>query len=166
MIYQTKYNTQASKNLLQVFIYMLDKQQITYDEYYELTGQNNFSYTKVMQNLKQMIETLNMQMLLSVGTLPKQENQFEQKLYILNTLDEPYKIEYENKNPNELILYSLVITYCLLKQRKYVSLKTLSNILPNFNKQTFSTLISKLKEVISEEIYKNELQSYILEDVE
>ena len=56
----------------------------------------------------------------------------------------------------------MVIVYCMLKNGKYVSAKILSKTLPNINKDNFSDMIKKLKDIISEEIEKDNLQSYIL----
>ena len=166
MTYQNEYNTRTSQSLLQIFMYTIDKNQITYNEYYELTGLNRADFTRTMTQFKQMLNTLNIKMNISPGTLPGELNQFEPNLYVINHLNEPYYLEYENVDPNELRKYSMVIVYCFLKLKKYVTLKSLSRIFPNFTKQRFSKLISKMKEVISEDVFKNELKSYIIEDVD
>ena len=166
MTYQNEYNTKLSQSLLQIFMFAVDNPQITFEDYHEITGLDRVSFSRTMTQFKQMLESLNMKMNISSGTIPGELNQFEPKLYVINHLDEPYDLEYENVDSNELITYSLVIVYCFLKLKKYVTLKSLTRIFPDFTKQKFSKLLSKLKEVISEDVYKNELKSYILEDVE
>ena len=70
MTYQNEYNTRTSQSLLQIFIYTIDKNQITYNEYYELTGLNRADFTRTMTQFKQMLNTLNIKMNISPGTLP------------------------------------------------------------------------------------------------
>ena len=165
MIYQTRYNTKQCQALLQVFIYMLDSHQITYEEFNELTGENNALFTRVMQQFNQMIKTLKLKMELSKGYSKSEEIQFESLIYVLDYLDHPYDIDYDNLkqiNPEDLIAYSMVIVYCMLKQRKKVTNKKLAKILPNFNCDIARTMFDYMLDIIPEDIEKNELKSYML----
>ena len=71
------------------------------------------------------------------------------------------KLEDEKK-----VRYSAVIVYLMLKKKQYVKCSNLSNYFPKFDKHTFSVLISKMKDVIGEELYKDEIQSYVIEDID
>ena len=43
-------------------------------------------------------------------------------------------------------------------------LKELSNIFPNFSRNIMMDLLNKLKDIVSEDIIKNEINSYIIKD--
>lgn len=162
MKYQTKYNTKACTNLLQVFIYLVDTRQITYEEFYELTGESSYSFTVAMQQFRQMIKSLKMKMELSKGKIQSEEVQIESNIYSLSYINQPYYFDYENVDPNELIQYSMVIAYSMLRKNKYVSTKSLAYILPNFDSDVLKVMFDKMLDVIPEYIDKNEIKSYML----
>lgn len=64
------------------------------------------------------------------------------------------------------IIYLPVIVYLKLKKDQYVSTSMLSKYFPIFTRDTMSNLIKGLKNVIGEGLYKDEIQSYIIEEVE
>lgn len=162
MIYQTKYNTKACQNLLQVFIYMMDERHITYEEFSELTGESPKAFTVAMQQFKQMIKSLKMKLKLSKGKDISEEVQFNSNIYALIKSAKPYHVDPRGVDPNELISYSMVIAYCLLKNKKYVSTKSLSYFLPNLRSSIVTDMFDKMLDLISEDIEKNELKSYML----
>ena len=72
----------------------------------------------------------------------------------------------EDLEENKRILYFPTIVYLKLKNRQYVSFKDLQLYFPNFNKDISSKFFKKMKELFGEDIYKDELQSYVLDDGE
>lgn len=165
MTYQTRYNTKQCQVLLQVFIYLLDSHQITFEEFNELTGENNATFTRAMQQFKQMIKSLKMEMELSKGYSKSEEVHFESLIYVLDFSDNPYNIDYNNLkqvDPEELIAYSMVIVYCMLKNRKKVTNLKLAKILPNFDRHVATKMFDYMLDLISEDLEKNELKSYML----
>ena len=162
MIYQTKYNTKACQNLLQIFIYMMDEKEMTYEIFNELTGESSFQFTKTMQQFKKMLKSLKMNLKLSKAKDISEEVQYTSNYYVLVKEKAPYHINPRGVEPNELISYSMVIAYCLLKNKKYVSTKSLSYFLPNFDSDVLRVMFDKMLDLIAEDIEKNELKSYML----
>ena len=162
MIYQTKYNTKACQNLLQVFIYMMDERHITYEEFNELTGESPKAFTVAMQQFKPIIKSLKMNLKLSKGKDISEEVQFNSNIYAFIKSAKPYHVDPRGVDPNELISYSMVIAYCMLKNKKYVSTKSLSYFLPNLRSSIVTDMFDKMLDLISEDIEKNELKSYML----
>ena len=86
--------------------------------------------------------------------------------YLFSTTDSwSFKLP-EDLDEEKRITYLPVITYLKLKKDQYVSTSMLSEYFPNFTRDTMSNLIKGLKNVIGEELYKDEIQSYIIEEVE
>ena len=54
------------------------------------------------------------------------------------------------------------IAYLMLKNHHYITTKELSNIFPNFNRNIMMNLMNKLRDIVSEDIILNEINSYIL----
>jgi len=61
-------------------------------------------------------------------------------------------------------MYSMTIVYLMLKNQQYITTKELSNVLPNFNRNVMMNLMNKLRDIVSEDIIKNEISSYVLEE--
>ena len=58
----------------------------------------------------------------------------------------------------------MTIVYLMLKNQQYITTKELSNVLPNFNRNVMMNLMNKLRDIVSEDIIKNEISSYVLEE--
>ncbi|MCR5786145.1 MAG: hypothetical protein K6G28_00365, partial [Acholeplasmatales bacterium] len=54
----------------------------------------------------------------------------------------------------KLINYSMTITYLKLKNGEIVNFNELSNIFPFFNRKKFWTLMTWLKDLIDEDLYR------------
>ena len=141
---------------------MMDEKEMTYEIFYELTGEPNKSFTVAMQQMKKMLKSLKMNLMLSKAKDISEEVQYTSNYYVLVKGDDPYHINPRGVDPNELISYSMVIAYCLLKDKKYVSTKSLSYFLPNFNSDILKNMFDKMLDLIAEDIEKNELKSYML----
>jgi len=61
--------------------------------------------------------------------------------------------------------YLPVVTYLKLKKRQYVSYDRFTKYVTIITPKVFMNLIAGLKNVIGEELYKNELQSYVIEEI-
>lgn len=167
MKYQTRYNTELTKGLLQVLLYLIDNHQITYEEFTELSSLSKPYFFKIMEMLEEMLEDLDLKATLSKDVIIiKDDNLIEHEAYIyyFRQIGKCYYFNLEQVDEEKRISYSLVITYLMLKNRQYVTLGTLSNILPDFDKKKMFNLIYSLKEIIGEELYKNEIQSYVIEE--
>jgi len=64
-----------------------------------------------------------------------------------------YRIRYDLED-EKLIDYSMTITYLKLKNGEKVNFKELSNIFPFFNHNKYWTLISWLRDLIDEDLYR------------
>lgn len=167
MKYQTRYNTELTKGLLQVLLYLIDNHQITYEEFTELSSLSKPYFFKIMEMLEEMLEDLDLKATLSKDVIIiKDDNLIEHEAYIyyFRQIGKSYYFNLEQVDEEKRISYSLVITYLMLKNRQYVTLGTLSKILPDFDKKKMFNLINSLKEIIGEELYKNEIQSYVIEE--
>ena len=71
--------------------------------------------------------------------------------------------EYEHLNEEQLIKYSLTIVYLFLRNSQYVTTNLLQSIFPNFTRKTSSSLFQKLRVIISGELEKNRLLSYVID---
>ena len=78
-------------------------------------------------------------------------------------IDCDYSFDYDDLDEYKLIKYSMTIVYLMLKNHKHITSSYLSEIFPRFTRKTMQTLISNLKEIISDDIVKNELASYAFE---
>ena len=87
-----------------------------------------------------------------------------QNLFNIDT--DPYKYNTDDLSEDELIRYSLVIVYLMLKNGQYVTSITLSRLFPNFDRKKMMTLKDTLITLIADDIDKNKYQSLILVDYE
>ena len=167
MTSQTFYNTQASKLLLQVLIYIIDNKQITIDEFVDITGADNHLFYIIMPEFRKMLSRLNMNISMLKSDIDKDEIQIKKSIYFFNIGFDPYYYDDMCQfTEEEQINYSLVIIYLMLKNNQYVSTATLKRLFPRFTKQLMQKLKGTLLEVIGEDIEKNKYQSYILIDFE
>lgn len=167
MKYRTKYNVEQNKAILQVYLYLMDNHQISSSEFLEITSLSRVSFYKIMNFITSMIDDLNLKATISKDNIKKYDSsliEHEANIYYFRQAGMNYYFNLEECEDEKRILYSLVIVYLMLKNRQYVSLGTLSKILPDFDKKKMSKLIATLREVIAEDVYKNEIQSYVIEE--
>lgn len=89
---------------------------------------------------------------------------FNIKTYYLQIIGYDYKFEYMDLSDEKRIRYSMPIVYLMLKNHHYITTKELSNIFPNFNRNVMMNLMNKLRDIVSEDITLNEINSYVLGD--
>ena len=165
MTYQVKYNTNDCKHLLELLIFIIDNKQITVDDFIEVTGLSDKIYGTTMRDFNQMLPKLDLNISSLKSTVLKPEEPQNKVIYYYNVdITDPYKYNIDNLTQEELIKYSLVIVYLMLKNEQYVTPITLSRIFPNFNNKTMFYLKENLLDVIADDIDKNKYQSYILVD--
>lgn len=164
--YHPKYSVKTNFDLLHTFIYLLDTRYITYEDFEELTGSSYFVFKKIMKRLERMFIVLKM----NIRLLRKYEYLWDvnyyKTFYTLVYLDKPYSFSLEGVEENDLIIYSTVIIYCMLKTNQYVSFQRLKYLLPNYDYYKFAYLRNKLYERFSIKLLKNKLQSYYMEEEE
>ncbi|MBR6072308.1 MAG: hypothetical protein IKP77_05710 [Acholeplasmatales bacterium] len=167
MTSQNYYNTQVSKLLLQVLIYIIDNKQITADDFVDITGADNLLFYKLMPEFRKMLSRLNMNISMLKSDIDKEEIQIKKSIYFFNIGFDPYYYDDMTEfSEEEQINYSLVIMYLMLKNNQYVSTATLKRLFPRFTKQLMQKLKESLLDVIAEDIDKNEYNSLILIDYE
>ena len=167
MTSQNYYNTQVSKLLLQVLIYIIDNKQITADDFVDITGADNLLFYKLMPEFRKMLSRLNMNISMLKSDIDKEEIQIKKSIYFFNIGFDPYYYDDMTEfSEEEQINYSLVLMYLMLKNNQYVSTATLKRLFPRFTKQLMQKLKESLLDVIAEDIDKNEYNSLILIDYE
>ena len=166
MISQVRYNSKLCQNLLQVLIFVYDNSQILIDDFIELTGDSNQDFSDTMQEFTKMLSRLDLNVSLKKSKQDKEEIQFKKNKYLFNIDTDPYKYNTDDLLEDELIRYSLVIVYLMLKNGQYVTSITLSRLFPNFDRKKMMTLKDTLLTLIADDIDKNKYQSLILVDYE
>lgn len=66
------------------------------------------------------------------------KGEFPTNTYFLNTIGEDYFFNIENLTEEQLISYSMTITYLMLRNHQYITTTYLSKVFPNFNKMTIT----------------------------
>lgn len=163
---QIRYNKPITFALLQTYMALMDGEEINYEYFNELTGFSLTSYKTVIQMLKEMIEDLHLRtnLVRLETTVETPKTKYQVYRYTLSSI-----IDYSFQLPEDLeeekrINYLPTIVYLKLKKKQYVSTATLSTYIPNFTRKTLFVLLNKLKEMIDADIYKDELQSYVLDE--
>ena len=164
MRYPTSYSTKQQLALLQIYLAMMDGEIIDFEYFNELTGYGESYYKLTMSAIKSMIYDLHLKCDFQKITQTVETNKTTYKVnsyMLLSRFDYSFKLNKEIPDEKKM-LYSSVIVYLELKKEFYVSYDILSNYLPNFSQKTFIHVIEGIKEVIADEVLKNEIQSYEL----
>ena len=167
MKYQTRYNTETNKALLQVYLYLIDNHQISYEEFMQISSLPRTKYYVIMDYFKEMVDDLNLKATISKDKVLKLDsclNYNEFTYYYFRQAGVNYYFNLDDCTDEKKIRYSLVIVYLMLKNRQYVSASILEKQLPDFNRKKMLGIIECLREVVAENIYENEIQSYILDE--
>ena len=168
MTSQIKYNTPTIIALLQTYIALMEGDEFTYEYFNEVTGLGNNLYVETMKNIDNMIYDLKLKPKLKRIETDVSTNKTAYITYSYKfILKENYRftLNYE-LDDNTKILYSAVIVYLMLKGHQHVGVTSLSKYFPKFTKDVFSDLLSKMRNVIGEELFKDELQSYVIEEID
>ena len=167
--YPTNYNSPLSFALLQTFLYLMDGEELDHEIYEEITGFKKQSYKIIMEHIQNAINDFKMNVYLQ-----RRENKVENRYTVYKTYSYKFlfdddDFEYtpkEDMTENERKLYLPLFTYLKLRNKFKVSQQTLSIYFPDINSYIFLALISKLKETIGEDLYKDHLQSYVIDKIE
>lgn len=166
--YQTNYNSPTSFALLQVFLYLMDGEELTYEIFEELTGLKIRTYYLILNHVDKAINDFKMNVYLQRREISMENNKTAYKAYYYKLLfDDDFEYTpIENMTDEERKLYLPLFTYLKLRNKVKVSQQTLSVYFPDITSKTFLSLISKLRETIGEELYKDHIQSYIIENID
>ena len=166
MTSQIHYNGKLQIFLTQMLIYLIDNHKVTYEEFSELSNITRKEFSKFMPSFKEMITDLKINadvILKKDDTNIDNPGQFKSNIYYFRMIDNDYSFDYDDLDEYNLIKYSMTIVYLMLKNHKHITSSYLSEIFPRFTRKTMQTLISNLKEIVSDDIVKNELSSYKFE---
>lgn len=147
-------------------MYILDNKQITVDDYMDISGELSPRFTEAMPEFELMLQKLNLDISYLKSKIDDETTPNKKKIYFFNIGIDPYNYSLDELTEEDLIKYSLVIVYIMLKNNQYVSSITLSRIFPRFDRKTMALIKDGLLSVIPDELEKNKYQSYILTDYE
>jgi len=170
MTFQARYNTETSYSILAVFIGLMEGDELTFDYYHDITGLSKSSYKEFLHLFREMLLDLKLNRSLQMRKAKAENNKtvyFECYYSLSPRRKDDYRFElpYDIED-NKKILYLPIITYLLLKNKHYVAYDTLANFFPRFTNKTFHYLIEGLKNTIGEELYKDEFQCYVAEEID
>lgn len=164
---QIKYNRPLSFALLQVYLALMAGDEIDSEYFTELTGFEKYSYKRVIKLFEAMCNDLHLKTSLVRLETDHSTNKTEYVTYrftLSSVIDYSFRLP-EDLDEEKRIIYLPVITYLKLRKRQYISTAILSAYFPNFTRDIMSKLIKGLKNVIGEELYKDELQSFVIEEI-
>ena len=89
---------------------------------------------------------------------------FKSNVYYLTYLYEDYSFNMNDLTKEERIKYLYVIVYLMLRNNQYISQKILKErIAIEISESSFKRFLDSFKMLVGFDIYKNELQSYVIE---
>jgi len=162
MKYPTSYSTGRQLALLQTYIAMMDGELMDYEYFNELTGYQKDLYRDTIHALKEMIHDLHLKCSLQriYEIVETKETKYKKYSYkLLSRFDYSFKMNKELSDEKK-ILYSSVLIYLQLKKEHYVALEYQANYFPNFTSKTLMHVLEGIKEMVDDEIVKNEILSY------
>ena len=165
---QIRFNKPITFALLQTYLALMAGDSLTLDYFTELTTFKEGTYREVMNLIKDMINDLKLKTNLLRLETKMSNNKTEYVTYRYEfTSTDSYDFEIpEDLSEEKRITYLPVVTYLKLKKKHYVSWDRLTKYIPTITPKVFMNLIIGLKNVIGEELYKNVLQSYVIEEIE
>ena len=153
-----EYSTRKIRAVLLMFNAMISNYDMDFDLFNDYTDLKTDSYRNVKRIIREMIIDLNLHFnftSISILNITKKTKYYTYK-YCLESIGE-VKYSYhicDDLDDEKLINYSMTITYLKLKNGEIVNFKELSNIFPFFNQKKFWTLMSWLKDIIDEDLYR------------
>ncbi len=141
---------------------------MTYEDFKELTEISPSEFSNTIKIFKNMLNDLKLSMTLITETTPNNyinDMKYNIKTFYLQIIGYDYSFDYLDLNEEQSIRYSMSIVTLILKNQQYITTKELSNIFPNFNRNVMMNLMNKLRDIVSEDILLNEINSYIFDIV-
>lgn len=163
---QTRYNNKSNLAILKIFIELSNEEEMNYELFNHLTGLSKREYLRTMKKFDEMVSALCLSWKLQSfkRTIIRDDTEYTGFYFkFLPIVD--YSFSIKNLSEEQLIKYSDVIVYLMLKNKQYVAYDSLSKKFPNFTRPVFSTMIQDFKEIFGEDIYKDEYQSYIIDEI-
>ena len=167
MTSQIKYNTKRCFTLLELYLYLIDGEEIDYESFKDMYGLSKNEYLLMINTIDEMTSDLHLECRLQHNKekiITKETEYFSFKYKFEPASD--HEFDASNLTDEKKIKYSAVIVYLRLKNKQKVTYDNLSKFFPKFTRDIFSVMITKFKDIFGEEIYKNEIQSYILDETE
>ena len=168
MTSQIRYNTKTILAHLQLYIAFMEGDKLSVDDIKEITGLTKNIVDNIIKSIKEMVNDLRLACTfkrVKTRVITNKTAYYIYKYKFKDILDYSFTLD-DNLEDEKKVRYSAVIVYLMLKKKQYVKCSNLSNYFPKFDKHTFSVLLSKMKDVIGEELYKDEIQSYVIEDID
>jgi len=166
MTYQADTNSKFNKKLLQIYILLNDEKEITYESFNEYEELDSTMYYRLMQEYQEMLSNLKLKCSIVKERIKDvdYETRYPANIYYHVSIGEDYSFSIEGLSEEKKKKYIYVIFYLMLKNNHYISRKVMSNYLNiDIPESTFKRLVDSVKEIVGFDIYKNELQSYIIE---
>ena len=160
-------NSQFNQRLLKLYLYLKDEKEVTYDSFYEYEPLLQSDFTKIIAEFKRMIEFLHLKCSFFESRIENKLNptRFKKKIYYFQQISDDYSFDLSDCNIEDKQKYIYVIFYLMIKNHQYVSLKTFNNVLGIVVEDfTFKRLITNVNKLMLDDLTKNELQSYIIND--
>ena len=151
-----KYNTKIQMKILATYLYLIDSHEITFEIFKEEIGGSSSMFSRVMKYMFDAVEALKLKC-----TMFKVQQQqiftgynITYNKYYFQMIGHDYSCSLENLSEEQLIRYSMLIVYLLIKNNVPIRRKTLRSIFPYYDKNKNTLLINRLKQVIAEDIIR------------
>ena len=161
------YNSTFNRKLLQLYILLTDEKEITYDSFNEYDKPEPASFSRLINEYQNMIIKLKLNCTLNREEVKNQIDEAYRSSYIYyqTSLFEDYNYNLSLLSDQEKNRYIYVIIYLMLRNREYVSCKLIKDKLKiDVNIRTIQRIIRDIKNIVGFDIYKNELQSYVIDE--
>jgi len=161
-----KTNSDFNKRLLMLFLLLDDEKEITYESFneYEQIDPSNFS--RLIKEYQMMIIKMNLKFSLVINDYSDSDNegQYLKKIYYQISIGNDYSFSLDNLDDNDKNRYIYVILFLMLKNHQYVSQQVFQQRLNiDLDASSYKRMFKAFKELVGFDIYKNELQSYVIE---
>lgn len=161
-----KINSWFNQRLLQLFILLIDEREVTYDSFNEYTTLDRPMFSRLIKEFQNMLIKLNLAFKIIKEEIENSDNPgcFKSNIYYLTYLYEDYSFNMNDLTKEERIKYLYVIVYLMLRNNQYISPKILKErIAIEISESSFKRFLDSFKMLVGFDIYKNELQSYVIE---
>ena len=161
-----KINSWFNQRLLQLFILLIDEREVTYDSFNEYTTLDRPMFSRLIKEYQKMLIKLNLKYRMTKEEIGNPENPgfFKTNIYYLTYLCEDYSFNMSDLTKEEKIKYLYVIVYLMLRNNQYISPKILKERIDiDISESSFKRFLDSFKMLVGFDIYKNKLQSYVIE---
>ena len=165
--YLIDFNSEFNKKLLQLFILLNDEKEITYESFNDYVRTERPFFSKLIKEYHNMLIKLKLKYTLIKEKIQDKDNEsyYSYNAYYQTQVIEDYSFSINELTDEEKIRYIYVIFYLMLRNEICVTPKKFKQFLNiDINRTSFKRFIDNFKDLVGFDIYKNELQSYILDN--